>query len=292
MTETLREVDCDLCGSAEKILIKSEEGFPISRCRNCSLIYVNQIPNIEEGKVIGEYYEGSQAEIEANEWRYKDVSKYLVAEINKFHEQKGALLDVGCGYGFFLLEAKRNGWQVFGTELSHIAVNYAREKQNLPDVYFSDLSDIKFSVDKFDAINLTNVLEHVPSPTIILENCASKMANGGVLLIRVPNMDFHNLKEKFKSIINFFGLGRGGEMAYLSTVPPLHLIGYTSRTLDKYFAKVGLETVEVKPSKLSAVANRNIVLRLFDAFVRGLYAVSFRRINLSPTVLAIAVKKA
>ena len=292
MTETLKEVDCDLCGSTEKILIKSEEGFPISRCRNCSLIYVNQIPNIEEGKVIGEYYEGSQAEIEANEWRYKDVSKYLVSEINSFHPQKGALLDVGCGYGFFLLEAKRNGWQVFGTELSHIAVNYARENQNLPDVYFSDLSDIEFSVDKFDAINLTNVLEHVPSPTVILENCASKMANGGIILIRVPNMDFHNLKEKFKSIINLLGLGKGGEMNYLATKPPLHLIGYTSRTMEKYFAKVGLETIEVKPSKLSAVANRSIVLRLFDALVRGLYAVSFHRINIAPTVLAIAVKKA
>lgn len=291
MTETLKEVDCDLCGSAEKILVKTEEGFPISRCRNCSLIYVSRIPNIEEGKVIGEYYEGSPAEIEANEWRYKDVSKYLVAEINKLHDDKGALLDVGCGYGFFLLEAKRNGWQVFGTELSHIAVKYAREKQNLPDVYFSDLSDIEFSVVKFDAINLTNVLEHVPSPTVILENCASKMAKNGVLLIRVPNMDFHNLKEKFKSVINFFGLGKGGEMTYLATKPPLHLIGYTSRTMEKYFTKVGLETVEVKPSKLSAVASRSIVLRLFDAFVQTLYKVSFQRINIAPTVLAIAIKR-
>jgi 2-polyprenyl-3-methyl-5-hydroxy-6-metoxy-1,4-benzoquinol methylase len=291
MTETLKEVDCDLCGSAEKILIKTEENYPISRCRNCSLIYVNRIPNIEEGKVIGEYYEGTKAEIEASEWRYKDVSKYLVAEINSFHKEKGALLDVGCGYGFFLLEAKRNGWQVFGTELSHIAVNYAREKQNLPDVYFSDLSDIEFSVDKFDAINLTNVLEHVPSPTVILDNCASKLATGGVLLIRVPNMDFHNLKEKFSSIIKFLGLGKGGELTYLATRPPLHLIGYTSRTMEKYFAKAGLETVEIKPSELSAMAKRSVVFRIFDAVVKILYKISFRRINISPTILAIAVKR-
>ena len=291
MTETLKEVDCDLCGSAEKILIKTEESYPISRCRNCSLIYVNRIPNIEEGKVIGEYYEGTKAEIEASEWRYKDVSKYLVAEINKFHPNKGTLLDVGCGYGFFLLEARRSGWQVFGTELSHIAVNYAREKQNLTDVYFSDLSDIEFSIDKFDAINLTNVLEHVPSPTVILENCASKLATGGVLLIRVPNMDFHNLKEKFSSVIKLLGLGKGGELTYLATKPPLHLIGYTSRTMEKYFAKANLETIEIKPSELSAMAKRSVVFRIFDALVKVLYKVSFRRINISPTILAIAVKR-
>ena len=291
MTETLKDVDCDLCGSAEKILVKTEDDYPISRCRNCSLIYVSRIPNIEEGKVIGEYYEGTAAEIEASKWRYQDVSEYLVAEINKLHERKGALLDVGCGYGFFLLAAKRSGWQVFGTELSHIAVNYAREKQNLPEVYFSDLSDIEFSVDKFDAINLTNVLEHVPSPTVILDNCASKLAAGGVLLIRVPNMDFHNLKEKFSPLIRFLGLGKGGELTYLATKPPLHLIGYTSRTMEKYFAKAGLETIEVKPSELSAMAKRSVVFRVFEAFVQVLYKISFCRINISPTLLAIAVKR-
>ena len=290
MTADLREVDCDLCGSAEKTLIKTEEGFPISRCRSCSLIYVNRIPEIQEGKVIGEYYEGTQEEIEASEWRYKDVSKFLVSEIEEFHK-KGTLLDVGCGYGFFLLEAKKHGWRVFGTELSHIAVNYAREKQGLPDVFFSDLSDITFSVDKFDAINLTNVLEHVPSPTVILENCKSKMADGGVLLIRVPNMDFHALKEKLKSMINAFGLGEGGEMTYLASAPPHHLIGYTAKTLRKYFEKAGLQTVKVKPSKLSAVANRSVVFRVFDAMVQVLYTLSRGRINLSPTMLAIAVKK-
>lgn len=291
MSQIQKEVDCDLCGSAQKIYIKTEEGYPISRCSNCSLIYVNRIPQIEDGKVIGEYYEGTEREIELSKLRYQKVSEFLVDEINRLHPEKGNLLDVGCGYGFFLLEAHKNGWQVFGTELSHIAVNYAREKQNLPNVFFSDLSDIEFACGKFDVVNLTNVLEHVPSPTRILENCRDRMENDALLLVRVPNMDFYNLKERFNSLLKFIGLAKGGELNYLATRPPYHLMGYTSHTIRRYFAKVGLETVEVKPSKLSSMAEENMVFRLLEFFVNLLYKISFRRINISPTMLAIAVKK-
>ncbi len=41
----------------------------------------------------------------------------FLSEIEKIRAERGCLLDIGCGYGFFLLEAKRNGWEVFGTEL-------------------------------------------------------------------------------------------------------------------------------------------------------------------------------
>ena len=291
MSEIQKEVNCDLCGSAKKTYLKSEDGYPISRCQNCSLIYVNRIPQIADGKVIGEYYAGTSEEIEASKLRYRKVSQFLTEHINRLRPAKGNLLDVGCGYGFFLLEAQKNGWHVFGTELSHIAVNYAREKQNLPDVFFSDLSDIEFSVDKFDAINLTNVLEHVPSPTQILENCYRRMEIGGILLIRVPNMDFHNLKERFTSILKFAGLAKDGELNYLASPPPLHLIGYTSRTIRKYFSKAGFETIEIKPSKLSSTVERSIIFRVFETFVELLCKVSFRRLNLSPTLLAIAIKR-
>jgi 2-polyprenyl-3-methyl-5-hydroxy-6-metoxy-1,4-benzoquinol methylase len=71
---------------------------------------------------------------------------------------KGNLLDVGCGFGFFLLEAQRNGWEVYGTELSKIAVKYANTKQHLPNVFYADLSEKVFLNQKFEVINLTNVL--------------------------------------------------------------------------------------------------------------------------------------
>ncbi len=49
--------------------------------------------------------------------------------------------------------------------LSEIAVEYMRDKQGLANVWFTDLSEGSFPLEKTDVINMTNVLEHVPSPT-------------------------------------------------------------------------------------------------------------------------------
>jgi 2-polyprenyl-3-methyl-5-hydroxy-6-metoxy-1,4-benzoquinol methylase len=287
MSKNKIEINCDLCGSSEKKLITIEENYPISVCLKCNFVYVNEIPEVENGKVLGEYYEGSEAEIEAGKLRYEAVSKFLIEEINR-HTAKGKLLDVGCGYGFFLLEAQKNGWEVFGTELSEIAVSYANTKQNLPNVFYTDLSGNVFENQKFEAINLTNVLEHVPSPTKTLLDCKKILSDNGVLTIRVPNMDFNELKRKLMPILKILRLGKDGELTYLASPPPIHLSGFSQKTLHKYFEKVGLQAVEIKPSKLSSLAQENAIYGLFESLVNVIYKLSFRKINLSPTVLAIA----
>ncbi len=288
--EELIEKDCDLCGSQRKYLIMTENGYPISRCDGCSLVYVSRIPKVDKGKVIGEYYSGEAEEIEAGRLRYQDVSNFLLDEIAKVNPKKGKLLDVGCGYGFFLLKARENGWRVFGTELSDVAVGYMRDKQDLPDVWFADLSDDFLPVEKVDVINMTNVLEHVPSPAKTLRDCGNLLETGGVLLVRVPNMDFSRMKQLFIPLIKILGLGKGGELSYLATEPPIHLTGFTSRTLRKYFEKTGFRTIAVKPSKLSSRVQERFLYRAFNFFVQLLYKASFNKINISPTVLAIAVR--
>ncbi|MCW5960129.1 MAG: methyltransferase domain-containing protein [Pyrinomonadaceae bacterium] len=290
MSETQIERNCDLCGSAEKRLIKTENEYPISRCVECGLVYVSRIPRVDQGKVIGEYYSGSPEEIEAGRIRYQEVSKYLLEEIAKVNPKKGDLLDVGCGYGFFLAEAQKSGWNVYGSELSHVAVDYMKTTQKLENVWFADLSDDDFPIRNVDVINMTNVLEHVPSPTKTLEDCSNLLNANGVLLVRVPNMEFNRVKEAFVPILRSLGLGEEGEFSYLATPPPIHLTGFSAKTLRKIFKKTGFRTIEIKPSKLSSRAQEHFLYRIFELSVRLLYKVSFHRINLSPTVLAIATR--
>jgi 2-polyprenyl-3-methyl-5-hydroxy-6-metoxy-1,4-benzoquinol methylase len=283
-------INCDLCGSSEKVLITIENEYPISKCLNCTLIYVNLIPKIENGKFIGEYYEGTEKEIEYGRLRYKLVSEFLIKELN-LHATKGKLLDVGCGYGFFLLEAQRNGWEAYGTELSEVAVLYANTKQNLPNVFYTDLSVNIFTNQKFDAINLTNVLEHVPSPTKTLNDCNKLLSNHGVMTIRVPNMNFSELRRKIMPILKILKLGKDTELNYLASPPPLHMYGFTPKTMQKYFDKIGFQTIEIKPSKLSSLAQENFMYSFFEILVNLIYKLTFHRINISPTILAIVKKK-
>ena len=285
------EKECDLCNFSEKKFIKEENGYPISKCNNCSLLFVNRVLAVKKGRVIDEYYSGEKSEVESNRLRYLDVSKFLIAEINRRRQTKGRLLDVGCGFGFFLVEAKQDGWEVYGTDLSNFSVDFARKENHLENIWCVDLPKLEIPKNHFAVINMTNILEHVPYPTKTLNECFDLLEENGILIVRVPNMNFTQFFEYFRPMLELFGLIRPCSISILASSPPIHLTGFNPKTLTKYFGKVGLETVEIKPSKLSSITNNNISIRIFETVVLIIYLVSFRQLNLSPTILAIAKKR-
>lgn len=290
LIETI-ERNCDLCGSEKNKVVAVENDYPISKCCQCGFVYVSRIPKIENGKVIGEYYAGDHLEVEANRRRYDLVSDFLLNEIEK-HAGIGSILDVGCGYGFFLTKARKRGWEVFGTELSEIATRYANQQQHLPHVVCSDLDPSLFDGRQFDAINLTNVLEHVPSPTRTLTLCGQMLRDGGILMIRVPNMRFSDLHLRLSPILKLFSGETFRNWGYLATPPPEHLSGFTPKTIKHLLESRRFDKVRIKPSKLSGLAGERLIFRGFDVFAKALSAVSAGRANVSPTLLAIARKGA
>lgn len=289
ISETTVDRYCDLCGSKSSKDLRQENGYPIVQCADCSLIYVSKIPIVVGDKVIGEYYSGSEEEIIVNQKRYSVVSQYLVSTIDKLLPGRGRLLDVGCGFGFFLKEAKAKGWEVYGTDLSEVSIEYAKTNNKLSDVWSCELSDLPVPRGYFSAINLTNVLEHVPSPLKMLRDCKDQLQHGGYIFVRVPNVAFFRFIERFRPLLKLLGINR--DTSILATEPPVHLTGLSPHTLNKYFEKAGLKTVYIRPSKLSTAAKESILFTFFEYWVNLLYKVSFSKINLSPTVLAVAVKK-
>jgi 2-polyprenyl-3-methyl-5-hydroxy-6-metoxy-1,4-benzoquinol methylase len=287
MTAAINDCSCDICGSPDRKLLTIENDYPISRCRACGFLYVSAIPDASDGKVIGEYYSGSEDEIEANRVRYERVSDFLLAELKR-QGAVGSLLDVGCGYGAFLEKAKNAGWDVFGTDLSEIAVDHARAILGSEKVLCSDLTPDIFGGRQFNAINLTNVLEHVPSPTATLKMCRELLTDGGLLTIRVPNLQMAGLKHRSMRLLEPFGVVPGGEMNYLASPPPSHLSGFTARTLRRLLEKCGFEPVAIKPSKLSAVVNERFVYKLYESATDLLYQITLHSLNISHTMLAVA----
>jgi SAM-dependent methyltransferase len=75
--------------------------------------------------------------------------------------KSGAVLDFGCGSGAFtaILQEELPGWTVYGTELSPVALDKA--KQCLPNAIFETLEDCASKHKFFDVIFTHHVLEHV-----------------------------------------------------------------------------------------------------------------------------------
>ncbi len=83
--------------------------------------------------------------------------------------------------------ARQLGWDVHGLELSQSAVEVARQQRL--DVQCSTFENAQLSADSFDCIIMSQVLEHLYSPTLALARCHELLRAGGLLLIAVPKFD-------------------------------------------------------------------------------------------------------
>ena len=127
-------VRCNLCSTDDTKVLYLKDGFRISRCHQCGLVYVNPRPTRgqlqeiygEEGYFANDPHLAAYTKSELGGIQLQVIREVLRELANL--SSKGRLLDVGCATGSFLGLAQREGWQVTGVEVSPFAANYARER--------------------------------------------------------------------------------------------------------------------------------------------------------------------
>jgi SAM-dependent methyltransferase len=98
----------------------------------------------------------------------------------------GRLLDIGCGTGKDLERFQQAGWRVTGVEMSPYAASLARARLGC-DVMVGHFDEATIEPSQFDAVRLSHVLEHLPSPRRSLEKIHRLLRPGGLLWLEVPN---------------------------------------------------------------------------------------------------------
>lgn len=97
------------------------------------------------------------------------------------HRPVRALLDLGCGTGVFLDEARRAGFEVSGVEVSPYGAAVAAERGL--SVRRAALNDVELEPSSCDAVTLWDVIEHVPDPAETIARAAGALRPGGVLAL-------------------------------------------------------------------------------------------------------------
>lgn len=152
-------------------------------------------------------------------------------EANIFYlpaKNNGVLLDVGCGAGNLLKSMQKMGWRGVGLDFDEKAVENAKRKGL--DVHHGDLFSQKFPNDSFDAITMNHVIEHIPSPRDLLQECYRVLKKNGVMVIITPNAGSRGHA--------YFGRNwRGLEV-------PTHLQVFTVKSLGELSHKSGFSDVK------------------------------------------------
>ncbi len=104
------------------------------------------------------------------------------------------ILDMPCGRGFYLNMFRYvSRCRLYGADLdSDVLAKAQVNVGHLPDVYLTHASlyDLPYPGDFFDAVILSEVLEHLDDDTAALREVYRVLKPGGVVAITVPNADY------------------------------------------------------------------------------------------------------
>jgi SAM-dependent methyltransferase len=99
----------------------------------------------------------------------------------KGEDRRPRLLEIGCGTGCFLDEARRGDWDVCGVEVGEYAAEQARQRDLI--VTCEPIEDARLDADSYDCVALWDVIEHLRDPVATLGRAAAALRPGGVLAL-------------------------------------------------------------------------------------------------------------
>ncbi|MBN1527142.1 MAG: class I SAM-dependent methyltransferase [Candidatus Omnitrophica bacterium] len=157
----------------------------IVKCRKCGLIYANPRPS--PVRLVSNYTEMvDHLYLEEEEGRR--ISARSILKVLKKMGKAGRLLDIGCATGFLLDEARKEGWDVYGIDLSKWAIDYAKNKLGLKNIFQGALVRAKYQDDFFDVVIMKDVIEHLTDPKGTLEEIRRILKPGGIVCVNTPNI--------------------------------------------------------------------------------------------------------
>lgn len=210
-----------LRGYEKNFLVKSPVGF----------VFCSRIPTDEE---LLEHYNTIYP-------RNDYLSPITVKRYNELlddfepYRKTGRLLDVGCGIGYFLIEAKKRGWDVYGTEYTDNAIQICnaagiKTKQGKLDSSW-------YEKDSFDIITSFEVIEHINNPLEEIKNIHQVLRKGGLFYFTTPN---------FNSVERFILKGEYNVIDY-----PEHLAYYTKKTINYLLTRNGFKKRRLQTTGIS-----------------------------------------
>jgi len=243
--------NCILCASVSLKNLKGYEEHYLVKCQSCKFVFCEPIP--------------TERELEKHYENYGRNDYLSLLTIKRYHEildsfepyrKTNKLIDVGCGIGYFLEEAKKRGWEVYGTEFTDEAIEICSKKGIKMNK--GVLNPNNYDSQEFDVITSFEVIEHINNPQEELANFYKILRKGGLVYCTTPNFNSllrYRLKEKYNVLCY-----------------PEHLSYYTPKTLKYVFEKEGFRTKNIKATGISltrlktskATSNQELISQTSD----------------------------
>jgi SAM-dependent methyltransferase len=181
-------------------------GFNLVVCTHCGMGYANDIPMQD---AFDRYYAG-MSKYEYSNRAGVQTETYLhqfreTADLVAPHLKTGyRLLDIGCATGGLLAEFKKRGFtKLLGVDPSPTCARLTEQLYGIPGKALT-ISMLNQLGEKFDAVFLTGVLEHLRDIDASLNSIKACLCQGGFVYFEVP--DATRYDRHFSAPFQFFSM--------------------------------------------------------------------------------------
>jgi 2-polyprenyl-3-methyl-5-hydroxy-6-metoxy-1,4-benzoquinol methylase len=253
---------CPIDGGKFQKVIFSSNSFQLLQCSGCGLVATKVLMrDLGQGKEMYESREEAEKQFLTQGEKFR---KYADEILDFLPVKKGKLLDVGCGLGWVVAQAKDRGFDAMGIDESKVYVGVG-EKHLGVDLFPYSLETMYSKRQKkfrnYDVVILKHVLEHVENPKKFLEIIKEFLVPGGKLLVACPNINslmFRLFSERW------YGL-----------VPNQHLWQFSAKTLARLLESNGFNIKRIEITNLDYQVKGikgiifSILLKIADIFKLG-----------------------
>lgn len=221
---------CLISGSEKLKPLKGYERHYLVKSQPVGFIFCSRIPTVTELISYYDKYPRNDYLSPVTVKRYNE----LLDQFEKYRKT-GKMLDVGCGIGLFLIEAKKRGWEVYGTEFTDRAIEICREKGIQMEQ--GKLDPAWYTENSFDVVTSWEVMEHINNPLEEVSNIRQILRPGGLFFFTTPNF---NAFERYVLKSNY------NVIEY-----PEHLCYYTKRTMNYLLKNNGFSREKMTTTGIS-----------------------------------------
>jgi SAM-dependent methyltransferase len=240
---------CPLCARPDCPRRWAIAGCTLRACPDCRLEFLD--PQPEESVLAAIYREGYFLGEDEPRSRMKSATGalYIDALAGIVDPKNAALLEIGCGHGEVLWEARRRGFHVAGVEISPHAAAAANQRLGESVVHAGSLDTTPFPAGSFDAVLAADVIEHVRDPQAFLTRVQELLRPRGVLLLITPSLDSWTRRL----------MGRRWMEYKLE-----HLFYFSPVSMRRLLERCGFSEILIRPNR--KVLTLDYIARHFDRF--------------------------
>ena len=233
------------CCQSKKIHPLSIDQHSYYCCGHCGFIFKHKDEEQQTKNDLVQHYETVDPHENVAEAKH-DFFCWALKNLQALGTQQKHLLDVGCGNGYFLAMAVRNGWVVKGVDIAESAALHSLEAIGERSIFRGTLVEANFNYDSFNAITLWDVLVFSDDLETEIAECYRLLKHGGRIGIRVRNALFQQWLYRFCNRFRRTLLKTGVKTPYV-----FHPNNFTARSIYLLLHRFGYTNIKISNSPLT-----------------------------------------